>query len=285
MIDKLEFLLALARERHFGRAAESVKQVEETLGVMLVNRGSRFLGFTPEGERVLDWARRIVGDARSMRQEVQTLRHGLSGRIRLASVPTALGTVASLTTPFRARHPNVHFTITSKTSSEIHTLLENSEIDAGLTYLDSEPLGKVTAVSLYREGYRLLTTIDAPLGGREHVTWAEVAQIPLCLLTPDTQQRRIIERLLRAGGGNPEIPLEADALVVLYTHVRTGRWSSVLPERVVAAFAASDAVRSIPIVEPDVRHAVGLVVPARQPMTSLNTALVAEARRLSHQSE
>ena len=76
MIDKLEFILALAREQHFGRAAETcgvtqptlsagVKQLEEQMGVLLVNRGSRFQGFTPEGERVLDWARRIVGDTRT----------------------------------------------------------------------------------------------------------------------------------------------------------------------------------------------------------------------------
>ncbi len=83
LIDKLELLLALAKERHFGRAAEacgvtqptmstSLKQLEEILGVMLVQRGSRFQGFTPEGERTLDWARRIVGDARAMRQEINT---------------------------------------------------------------------------------------------------------------------------------------------------------------------------------------------------------------------
>ena len=112
MIDKLEFLLALAREQHFGRAAEAcgvtqptlsagIKQLEDTMGVLLVNRGSRFQGFTPEGERVLDWARRIVGDTRAMRQEIKALRHGLTGRLRIAAIPTALAMVASLTTPFR----------------------------------------------------------------------------------------------------------------------------------------------------------------------------------------
>src|SRR5262245_23493149 len=101
LIDKLEFLLALSRERHFGRAAEAcgvtqptlsagVKQIEEQMGVLLVNRGSRFRGFTPEGERVLDWARRIVGDARAMRQEINALRHGLSGQLRIAAIPTTL---------------------------------------------------------------------------------------------------------------------------------------------------------------------------------------------------
>jgi DNA-binding transcriptional LysR family regulator len=90
LIDKLELLLALAKERHFGRAAEacgvtqptmstSLKQLEEILGVMLVQRGSRFQGFTPEGERTLDWARRIVGDARAMRQEINGLKDKLSG--------------------------------------------------------------------------------------------------------------------------------------------------------------------------------------------------------------
>src|SRR5919205_3257789 len=107
MIDKLDFVLALARERHFGRAAEAcgvtqptlsagVKQLEEQMGVLLVNRGSRFQGFTPEGERVLDWARRIVGDTRSMREEVDALRHGLAGRLRIAAIPTTLAMVANL---------------------------------------------------------------------------------------------------------------------------------------------------------------------------------------------
>ena len=106
--------------------------------------------------------------------------------------------VASLTTPFRARHPNVRFTIMSRTSIEVLAQLENLEIDAGLTYLDNEPLGRVTAIPLYREHYRLLTSADAPLGDRDSVTWAEVAQVPLCLLTPNMQNRRIIDDLLRA---------------------------------------------------------------------------------------
>ena len=224
LLEKLEFLLALAREKHFGRAAEAcgvtqptlsagVKQLEETFGVLLVNRGSRFQGFTAEGERVLEWARRIVGDTRAMRQEVHALTHGLAGRLRLAAIPTALAMVETLTTPFRARHPDVQFTVLSRTSIEILTHLENLEIDAGLTYLDNEPLGRVTAIPLYRERYRLLVAADAPLGDRKSVTWAEVAQVPLCLLTPDMQNRRIIERLLRETGIDPQITLESDSMI------------------------------------------------------------------------
>src|SRR4029079_19714163 len=99
MLDKLEFLLLLARERHFGRAAEAagvsqptfsyaIKSLEKTLGAALVERGSRFRGFTPEGERVLEWARRIVSDARSMRQELLSLKGDPSGHLRIGAIPT-----------------------------------------------------------------------------------------------------------------------------------------------------------------------------------------------------
>ncbi|MBM3530765.1 MAG: LysR family transcriptional regulator [Alphaproteobacteria bacterium] len=296
MIDKLDFILALARERHFGRAAEAcgvtqptlsagVKQLEEQMGVLLVNRGSRFRGFTPEGERVLDWARRIVGDTRAMREEINALRHGLTGRLRIAAIPTALPMVAELTTPFRERHPNVQFTIYSRTSIEILELLDNLEIDAGVTYLGNEPLGRVTAVPLYQERYRLLTSADAPLGNRDTVTWAEVARVPLCLLTPDMQNRRIIDRLLQGAGGESRPTLESDSMILLFTHVRTGRWASVMPAKLAETLGLTDTLRAIPIVEPEAVQTIGLVAPAREPMTPVAAALVAEARQVAARIE
>ncbi|PWB64025.1 MAG: LysR family transcriptional regulator [Bradyrhizobiaceae bacterium] len=296
MIDKLEYLMALARERHFGRAAQAcgvtqptlstgIKQLEETLGVLLVQRGSRFIGFTPEGERTLDWARRIVGDTRAMREEIRALQHGLAGRLRIAAIPTTLAMVAALTTPYRERHPDVRFTILSRTSIEVLTHLENLEIDAGITYLDNEPLGRVTAIPLYQERYQLITASDAPLGDRETVTWAEVAQVPLCLLTPDMQNRRIIEGLLRAAGGDPQPMLESNSMIVLFAHVRTARWASVMPAKLAETLGLTDRIRAIPIVAPEALHTIGLVVPAREPMTPLTAALVAEARRLAKRLE
>ena len=292
MIDKLEYLLALARERNFGRAAEQcgvtqptfsagIKQLEDTLGVMLVQRTSRFLGFTAEGERVLDWARGIVADTRAMRQEMQTLKKGLSGHLKIAAIPTALAMVSTLTTPFRAKHPNVKFTVLSRTSAEVLSMLENLEVDAGLTYIDNEPLGRMRAVPLYLEQYRLLTSESSPLGDRDKVTWAEVARIPLCLLTPDMQNRRIIDSLLHAAGGQPDPTLESNSMIVLFSHVRTGRWASVMPEKLADTLGLTERLRSIPIVEPEVVHQIGLVVPPREPMAPLASALVAEASLLA----
>ena len=187
MIDKLEFFIALARQQHFGRAAEEsgvtqptlsagIRQLEEQLGVILVLRGSRFLGLTPEGQRVLEWARRIVGDSRTMREEMRAARHGLAGHIRLAVIPTALAMVQKLTEPFQSRHPDVTFSVLSRTSLQVLSLLENLEIDAGITYLDNEPLGRVTSVPLYTERYHLITGVGTPLAERDAVTWSEVAE-------------------------------------------------------------------------------------------------------------
>jgi DNA-binding transcriptional LysR family regulator len=292
MIDKLEYLMALAREEHFGRAADAcgvtqptlsagIKQLEALLGVMLVQRGSRYIGLTTEGERTLDWARRIVGDSRSMQQEIKSLKHGLTGQLRIAAIPTTLAMVATLTTPFRAKHPNVRFTILSRTSIEVLSLIENLEIDAGITYLDNEPLGRVSGVPLYQEHYRLITAADAPLGNRDRVTWAEVAKVPLCLLTPDMQNRRIIEQLLRSAGGDPQPTLESNSMIVLFAHVRTGQWASVMPAKLAETLGLTGVIRSIPITGPEAAHTIGLVVPQREPMTPLNTALVAEARALA----
>ena len=292
MIDKLEFLIALAREKNFGKAAEQcgvtqptfsagIKQLEDTLGVMLVQRTSRFLGFTAEGERVLDWARTIVADTRAMREEVRTLKQGLSGHLKIAAIPTALAMVSALTTPYRAKHPNVKFTILSRTSTDVLSMLENLEVDAGLTYIDNEPLGRMRAVPLYLEQYRLLTSADSPLGERDQVTWAEVGRIPLCLLTPDMQNRRIIDSLLHAAGSRPEPTLESNSMIVLFSHVRTGRRASVMPEKLADTLGLTERLRSIPIIEPEAVHQIGLVVPPREPMTPLVSALVAEATHLA----
>jgi DNA-binding transcriptional LysR family regulator len=259
----------------------SLKQLEEILGVMLVQRGSRFQGFTPEGERVLDWARRIVGDARAMRQEINTLKDGLSGEIAIAAIPTALGMVASLTTPFRARHPDVRFRIISCTSIAALALLENLEADAALTYIENEPIGKARSIPLYSESYYLLTSPDGMFGDREQVTWKEVGQVPLCLLTPDMQNRRIIDRALRSVGVEATPTLTSNSMIVLYTHVKTGRWASVMPAKLAETLGFSDRVRTIPIVDPTVTYNIGLVIPQRDPMTPLIAALVHVAREVA----
>ncbi|MEJ0079044.1 MAG: LysR family transcriptional regulator [Alphaproteobacteria bacterium] len=290
MIDKLEYLLALAQEKHFGRAAEAcsvsqpslslgLKQLEEGLGVMLVQRGSRFIGLTEEGERTLEWARRIVGDARAMRQDIKALKQGLKGRLRVAVIPAALPMAVIVTHPLHQRYPEVQFKIVSRPWNQVASLLDNLEIDAAITYLDLDPMARVTSIPLYRERYRLLIAGDSPFGKRASVTWSQAAELPLCLLTSETQNRRILESVLRGTGGNPHITLESDSMMVLLAHVRTGAWATIVPERILKSAGLGDEFTAVPLVEPDVVHTIGLVMPVREPMTPLATALATEARR------
>jgi DNA-binding transcriptional LysR family regulator len=292
MQEKLEFLIALAREKHFGRAAQvcgvsqpnlsaAIKQLEALLGVPLVDRGSRFFGFTAEGQRVLEWARRIVGDLRSLRAEVETMKQGLTGHLRLAVVPTTLPIVSRLTAAFWKSHAGVKLTVSSHTSVEVLSLLDNLEADAGLTYLDNEPVGRVTEVPLYRERYHLVTAADGRFGDRQSVTWEEAATLPLCLLTPDMQNRRIIDRIFGEVGIHVEPTLESNSLVVLATHVNTGMWSTIIPRIVAEPLNLSANLRTIPIVAPEMSTLIGLVVAARDPQPPLTAALVSEVRRLA----
>lgn len=292
MIDKLEFFIFLAREQHFGRAAEqlgitqptlsaAIKQLEDQLGVMLVNRGSRFRGLTDEGQQVLGWAKRIVGDTRTMREEMRAARFGLSGRIRIAAIPTALAMLPRITTPFREKHPGVTFQILSRTSIEVLSLLGNLDVDAGITYLDNEPLGRVTAVPLYAERYQLITAAGTEFADRSTVTWKEVSLLPLCLLTPDMQNRRIIDQHLQEAGVEVRPTLESNSMIVLFSHIRTGKWSSIMPLNLAETLGFTEPIRAIPIVKPDARHLVGLVAAPREPNTPLVAALIDQARRLA----
>ncbi|WOC16746.1 LysR family transcriptional regulator [Pseudochrobactrum sp. MP213Fo] len=292
MIDKLEYFIALASEQHFGRAAEDcgitqptlsagIKQLEDMLGVMLVVRGSRFQGLTPEGQRVLEWARRIVGDARTMKEEMRAARFGVGGHIRIAVIPTALAMVSELTTPFSEKHPNVTFSIIARTSAEVLNELNNFEIDAGITYLENEPLGRVTAVPIYRESYQLITSAGSKFSDREEVTWAEVGTLPLCLLTQDMQNRRIINKHLQDAGVSANPTLESDSMSVLFFHIRTGKWASIMPLNLARILSFSEPNRAIPIVAPHVTHQVGLIAAERLPHTPLIAALLHEAKLLA----
>ena len=292
MIDKLEMFLAVAKERHFGRAAASlgitqptlsagIKQLEEQLGVLLVFRGSRFGGLTPEGQSALVWARRIVGDTRQLREEMRATRHGLSGQLRIAVIPTALTWAARISARFGAAHPNVGMTILSRTSVEILQMIDDLDVDAGISYLDNEPLGRVSTVSLYDERYMLVCGADSPLAGQDRVAWSDLAGHRLCLLTGDMQNRRIINRNLIEAGVTPQATVESSSTVVLVAHVLEGGWITILPEDIAAFLTQGKPLRTIPLDGDGASHSVGLVAPWREPHTPVLEALLAEARRMA----
>ena len=286
----LDYFVALERERHFGRAASAcnvtqstlsaaIRQLEAEIGAPLVERDKRFKDFTPEGRALLDWARRILAERKDLAQEIGLLRSGLSGTLRLGVVPAALPTIALLTTPFNRRYPDVRLQILSRTSNEIQRALDEFALDAGVTYLDNEPLHGVRSTPLYKERYILLTPADGPFTRKAKVTWKEAADTPLCLLTPDMQNRRILDGIFRQIGKLPRVLVETNSVMTLCSHVRTGAWSSVFPHNFLWVFGSPPGMLTLPLIEP-VRHVtMGLVARARTPASPLVQALEEIARK------
>lgn len=285
LLRQLEYLVALARERHFAHAAAAchvsqpslsagIRKLEHELDVPIVRRGRRFEGFTPEGERVVMWAHRILAERDALEHDLSTMRGGLSGVLRVGAIPTALTAATLLTTPFCDGHPKVRVSLDSLSSREIVRRLAEFELDVGMTYLDGEPLGAVRTVPLYRERYLLLTPEDSDLASRDVVRWADAAREPLCLLSPIMQNRRILDGIFAAAGVTVTPSVETDTVSSLYAHVGTHRWSSVIAHAWLYLFGVPPGMRVVPLEHPRWAPQVGLVVSQHDPEPILARALL-----------
>ena len=286
IIKQLVYLDALARERHFRRAADAchisqptlsaaIAQLEAELGVMIVKRGRRFIGLTTEGDLVVAHARRILADAQALKDSLGELRAGLRGRLRLGAIPTALPLVAHITAPFSKRYPAVKLTVLSLTSQEIQSRIDNFELDVGLTYLDNEPLANVTPKPIYHEAYVVLFREDDPAAQVAQMTWAEAASLNLCLLTPDMQNRRIIDGIFRSVGCAPTPSIETNSIFNLCTHAAIPGIASIVSRQLLDFFGLPPGVKAAPLVDPAATRTIGLIVADRQPTPPLAGALFA----------
>jgi DNA-binding transcriptional LysR family regulator len=287
----LEYIVALAHERHFARAASAcnvtqptlsagIKQLEESLGVLIVERRQRFVGFTAEGERVLAWAQRTLADYRGLEQELNESREGLVGQVRIGSIPVGLPALGLLTAKFAVRHPRARLEIISQTSREIQRGLDDFTIDVGVTYLDNDPLARVRTTELYRERYVLLTHESEQFATREAVTWAEAAQLPLCLLTQSMQNRRILDAYFRAAGAEVHPLIETNSLVTLWSHVRFGSWSTIVPHTFLLLLDKPTQLSAFPLIDPIGSHTLGLVASSRDPLMPMTHALLVVAQEV-----
>lgn len=294
-IRQLQYLAALAREKHFTRAAQAcnvtqptlsgrIRQLEQELGVPIVERGQRYIGLTPEGKRVLKWAQLILDNWQSLNQELAAIKGktgSLVGRIVIGVVPSALPMVSRLTGALQEAHRQVDFQILSHTSIEIIRALTDFSIDAGVTYLDNEPLQGMIQQPLYRERYSLFVSETHDLAHKPQVSWAEAAQIPLCLLTPNMQNRRIIDKAFAAAHAAPSPRLETNSIMNLFSSVRDMGLASVMPDYFQSALGPMPGVKAVPLVEPAVEYKVGLVTAHRDPLSPLVAALFAAAAKVA----
>jgi DNA-binding transcriptional LysR family regulator len=286
---QLEYFVALARERHFARAAdacyvsqpalsEAIRKLERELDVPLVRRGRSFQGLTPEGERLVPWARRILADHDALKHEVTALKAGLAGQLRLGLIPAASTTVALLSESFCAVHPLARVQIDGGLPSlEIVQRLKRFELDAGIIYLSEQDTAELMVISLYRERMVLVASNDLLPAHVEELSWQEVTGLPLCLLKPTLRGRQSVDRALAAQGLCTTPQIETDSISAMYAHVCTGRWAALVPHPWNYSFPWPAGLRVVPISGETVYSDVGLVTSAAEPGSILGRAFATVA--------
>jgi DNA-binding transcriptional LysR family regulator len=277
LLRQLEYFVAVARERHFARAAEScyvsqpalstsIAKLERELSVTLINRGQNFEGLTPEGERLVVWAKRVLAEHDALKAEAAAMRSGISATLRLGTGPTVSTTAALPVAAFCALHPLARVKVCSRLSStELLRQLRDFELDVAIAHFGPDDQSGLEVVPLYEEEYVLLVSGDQLVPASRTITWAEAAQLPLALLTPDMRFRQFIDKAFASSGAVAAPQVETDSVASLYAHVASGAWASVVPHTWLRAMPVTGAARVIRLVEPDARAQISMAIHAATP--------------------
>jgi len=277
-IRQLEYLVTLAREKHFAKAAEAchvsqpalssaIRSLEKELGIMIVQRGRRFMGFTVEGERVLVWAQQTLASLSHMREDASIAKSAMAGTLRVGAIPTTMTVTALITAPCRTAYPNIRYTVSSLSSEAIASQLDRFELDLGLTYLDEKTIGGFESLHLFDERYVLLASRNAAL--EPALTWEQAGRLPLCLLTGKMRNRQVIDAAFRRAGTKADVILETDSIFSLYAHVSEAGLFSIVPHSLLNFFDPAK-VQARPLL-PYLTRAIGLIArnqPALAPITA-----------------
>ncbi|MEU0965291.1 LysR family transcriptional regulator [Streptomyces sp. NPDC005917] len=290
---QLEYFVAVAREKHFARAADAcyvsqpalsiaIAKLERELNVTLINRGHNFEGLTPEGERLVVWAKRILAEHDAFKAAVAVMQSGITGTLRLGTGPTVSTTTALPVAAFCAMHPLARVKVCSRLSSaELVRQLRDFELDAAIAHFGPDDREGLDVVPLYEEQYVLLTPGEHLVPPGPTITWAEAAQLPLALLSPDMRFRQFIDSAFENAGARATPQVETDSVASLYAHVATGAWASVVPHTWLNAMPVTGGTRAVRLVEPDARAQISVAIHAATPGSVAARAFLDMAAGLS----
>ena len=281
----MQLLDALARHGHFARAAKEcgisqpafsarIRNMEHELGSPLVKRGNRFMGFSEEGLIALKWARQLLVDADGMRQEIEVLKGTLSGNISIGVIPTALTYAAELPARLRATYPNLSVQIFSTSSTQIMKGLEDFSLDAGITYLDGDVPSSLQVNALYEEKYVLLAPAALAPQSSGQISWREAAELPLCLLTKDMHNRKILERIFEKVGAVTRPVIETNSFIVALAQVANGTAATIAPQMLADSLPDEANIVRLELNEPQATMPIGLLVADRNPAPPAISALI-----------
>lgn len=292
-----QYLVALAQEEHFGRAAErcnvsqpslssAIKQLELTLGVPVVLRGRSFQGFTKEGHRVVEWAKRVIAQRDAMLVELSGMRNNLEGRLRLGAMPNSSPVLPLLNRRLAQKHPGVEVDIRFLGIAETKLGLGNYALDVGITYLQQEALGQLASMPIYVERLSLLVPDIDEYRDLKHITWEDAADLPLCLLDQSMHERRIVDEAFAKVGKQPKPKVTAsDSIWNLSFHVALAGLVTVIPRHFARLPGLFPGTRAIDLVEPEVSQEVGLIWSPTEPMMPMAKVVISIVEELRDSGE
>ncbi len=280
----LQLLTALARHQHFAKAAEAcnmsqpafsmrIRGLEDKLGLSIVRRGNRFQGLTAEGQMIVERARSILDDAKALNQEIAAARGEVTGTLIVGVVPTATSYAAQLIDRMHQAHPRVLVRLEVTTSLNIQQRLYDGTLDVGVTYSDSVGRDDMSVQHLYDEAYVLFASEQLLEDHGPDISWQAAAQLPLSLLEPQMQNRRILDRIFSDLSLRPEIVSEASGFMASIVMARAGSVATILPRALIESLGPLTGTKALKLIEPEPSWPICLASIERQPELTTIRAL------------
>lgn len=238
---ELEYLVALAKHLHFGRAAEAclvsqptlsaqIRKLEEELGVALVERDSRGVILTSYGQETAERARQILLQVEQLKQGIHQSQNPEAGTLRLGVFPT-LGPylLPHIVPAARKRFPKLELLLIEEKSMKLLSRLRDGEIDAAILALPV-PDGQLRTEFLFEERFLLAVPNSHPFARRASIAVGELASHDLMLLEDGHCLRDQALEVCRFAGATERSSFRATSLETLRQMVNAEVGVTLLPE-------------------------------------------------------
>lgn len=260
-LTELKYLIAVAEERHFGRAAErsfvsqpslsaSIKNVEEELGVRIFERGKRGVTVTDVGAEIVAQARRTLEEAARIKQVAKQGKNQLHGVLRLGVIHTiAPYLLPSLVSSLRKLAPDMPLDIEENMTANLDRLLKGGEIDVAILALPYEGPG-IEVEPLYDEEFQVLVPAGHRFARRRAIPVDELDAGELLLLPVGHCLRDQVLGACTEFSKPPPPGRMGNSLETLRSMVASGLGVTVLPATALGERYRSPLVKAIPFAEP-----------------------------------
>lgn len=292
-LTELRYVVAVARERHFGRAADScfvsqptlsvaVKKLEEELGVTLFERGPGEVTLTPAGQKIVEQAQRVLEEAARVKELAAAGRDPLAGPLRLGAIYTIGPYLLPKLIPILRRSaPAMQLHIQENFTHRLAEMLKSGEVDVILIALPFAEPGIATR-AVYDEPFVVAVPKGHPWEGRKRITSEELTRESLLLLGEGHCFRdQVLEfcQTMRSRNRNPLAKtVEGGSLETIRQMVAGGVGVTVLPATSVGA-GGGELIRILPFSRPVPSRRVALAwrrtFPRPEAIEALRKAILA----------